>query len=431
MNFDYIKNLKTPIAIVGFGKSGQSAYNLLCAMGFSEDQLISYDEKITTAKVHDVSTLLSRSPRTFVVSPGVPLSSRWIVEARNNGAHITSEINLAASLLSSEKVVGVTGSVGKSTVTSLLGAAVHYFEPHAFVGGNLGIPFCDYALRKVTGAAPTANWVVLELSSYQLENSALLKLEHSIITFLSSNHLERYPSKHDYYMTKMKITEMTRGYCVMNKTSEDCRAYAAHSKCKTVLVNAETFTNPGLLHEIFLIGAHNKDNFSLAAELAMLSAWPEECLLEMAKYKGLSHRLEFVASLDGVTYVNDSKATAMDSVLVAARGCIEGIKSPNKLFLLLGGKDKNLPWEELSVLGASEVVTPVFFGACGEMARNKSQLQGEYFEKLGSAINFCQKRAQSGDVVLLSPGGTSLDEFKNFEERGDFFKTLVLSQIDA
>jgi UDP-N-acetylmuramoylalanine--D-glutamate ligase len=431
MNFDYVKNLKTPIAIIGFGKSGQSAFNLLRAIGFSETQLISYDEKISTAKVHDVPTLLSLQPQTLVVSPGVPLNSAWIVDAKNKDLHITSEINLAASLLSSEKVVGVTGSVGKSTVVSLLGAAVQSFDAHAFVGGNLGIPFCDYALKKISDTQPPAKWIVLELSSYQLENCELLKLEHSIISFLSPNHLERYPSLSDYYMTKMKITAMTRGFCIMNKTSEDCRAYAARSKCKTVLVNADTFTNQGLLHEIFLIGAHNKDNFTLAAELALLSAWPEECLLEMAKYKGLSHRLEFVASLDGVTYINDSKATAMDSVLVAARGCIEGIKAPNKLFLLLGGKDKNLPWHELSVLSASDVINPVFFGACGELARNKSQLTGEYFEKLGSAINFCQKRAHSGDVVLLSPGGTSLDEFKNFEERGDFFKTLILSQIDA
>jgi UDP-N-acetylmuramoylalanine--D-glutamate ligase len=129
-----------------------------------------------------------------------------------------------------------------------------------------------------------------------------------------------------------------------------------------------------------------------------------------------------------VTYINDSKATAMDSVLVATKGCLEGLSEDNKLFLLVGGKDKNLPWEQLSVLSTNEIVTPVFFGQCGELAKSKSELSGEYFEHLGSAVHYCLRRARSGDVVLLSPGGTSLDEFKNFEERGDFFKTLVLSE---
>jgi UDP-N-acetylmuramoylalanine--D-glutamate ligase len=151
----------------------------------------------------------------------------------------------------------------------------------------------------------------------------------------------------------------------------------------------------------------------------------------MTQYKGLAHRLEHVATLNGVTYINDSKATAMDSVLVASKGCLEGISGESKLLLLLGGKDKNLPWEQLSVLSSNEAVTPVFFGQCGQLAKAKSELTGEYFEHLGSAVHYAMKRAKSGDVVLLSPGGTSLDEFKNFEERGDFFKTLVLSEKET
>ena len=121
----------------------------------------------------------------------------------------------------------------------------------------------------------------------------------------------------------------------------------------------------------------------------------------------------------------------MDSVLAAVKGCLENIRPPSLLFLLLGGKDKNLPWEDLADLAAKENIVPVFFGACGSLAKEKSGLIGEYFEKLGSAINYCQKRARPMDSVLLSPGGTSLDEFKNFEERGDFFKTLVLSNVEA
>lgn len=429
MNTSYLKNLKPPIAVVGLGKSGLSALKLLLAAGFSTDQIVTFDDKNPSAHFQQPEKLRERSPQTLVVSPGFSLKTPWIQQMIQEGVFLTSDVGLAASLLSTEKVIGVTGSVGKSTVTSLLGAGMKSFDPNSFAGGNLGTPFCDYALRLLQGE-PRAEWIALELSSYQLENCGPLKLDYSIITFLSANHLERYDSLNDYYMTKMKITEITRTLCVINKTSADAVHYASKSQCPHKLTNAENFSRQDLLPRLFLIGSHNKDNFALAAEVAISARWPEASLTEMTQYRGLPHRLEFVANLNQVTYVNDSKATAMDSVLVATKGCLENITGNQRLYIMLGGRDKNLPWEDLGGLAQLTQITPVFFGACGELAREKSGLQGEYFAKLGSAINFCQKRAQAGDVVLLSPGGTSLDEFKNFEERGDFFKTLVLSEID-
>lgn len=430
MNTAYIKNLKTPIAVIGLGKSGLSALKLLNAAGFSDRELITFDEKNSEAVCRTPDELLLLAPKTLVVSPGVPLQSVWIQKLLASGAELTSEINLAASLIDGEQIIGVTGSVGKSTVTSLLGAGAASFDTHSFTGGNIGTPFCDYALRVLSGG-PRAKWVILELSSYQLENCKQLKLNFSAITFLSANHLERYASLHDYYRTKMHITSITQRLCVINGSSTDAVKQALTSACEYILVNASAFSRPDLLPHVYLLGSHNKDNFALAAEIAIRAGWPESCLFEMAHYRGLPHRLEFVATLNGVTFINDSKATAMDSVLVATRGCLENIPAANKLFLLLGGKDKNLPWQDLSLLTQQNNITSVFFGACGELAREKSGLSGEYFEKLGSAINYCQKRALPGDVVLLSPGGTSLDEFRNFEERGDFFKTLVLSSVEA
>ncbi|MGZ3692596.1 MAG: UDP-N-acetylmuramoyl-L-alanine--D-glutamate ligase, partial [Pseudobdellovibrio sp.] len=397
MNTSYLKNLAAPIAIIGLGKSGSSALNLLLAAGRTKEEIILFDEKSTSAEIKSPEKLAEKTPKTLVVSPGVPLKSPWIKSLVDSGAHLTSEITLAASLMTSEKLIGITGSVGKSTVTSVLGAGALAFDPHAFVGGNLGTPFCDYALKRLNGE-PTAQWVILELSSYQLENCNFLKLENSIITYLSSNHLERYKDLSEYYHFKLKITEITKNICLFNKTSPDCVAHAPHAKSQFRLINAENFSHKSLLPELFLIGSHNKDNFALAAEMATICEWPETSFHEMTRYRGLSHRLEFVTTQNGVTYINDSKATAIDSVLVATKGCLEGLSSPNKLFLLLGGKDKNLPWEDLSVLNSNEIVNPVFFGACGELAREKSQLSGEYFEKLGSAINYCQRRAQPGDV---------------------------------
>ena len=424
MDESYVRNLETPIAIIGLGKSGRSALSLLTQFGFDHSKIITFDEKNSDAMYSQPSRLAELQIKTLVVSPGVSLKSAWLQSMLQKGAHLTSEITIAASLLTSERVIGVTGSVGKSTVVSLLGAGLKTFDEFCFVGGNLGVPFCDYSKNTLDGKL-RATWIVLELSSYQLENCKQLKLENSIITFLSANHLERYENLEEYYATKLKITSITTGVCLFNSSSADCVALSSKSHCGSQLVNSSTFSRQKLLADISLIGNHNKDNFSLAAEMAIICKWPESVFAQMSAYTGLAHRLEFVASVNGVTFINDSKATAMDSVLVASRGCLEGVTASNKVFLLLGGKDKNLPWEDLAVLSSNESIEPVFFGACGALAKKKSELSGEIFEKLGAAITFCQKRARAGDVVLLSPGGTSLDEFNNFEERGDFFKAFV------
>lgn len=430
MDTSYIKNLKTPIAIIGLGKSGRAALSLLDELGFTQKDVLTFDEKSDAAQLRSPDDLVAKSPQTLVVSPGVPLKTEWIQKLISSGAHLTSELTLAASLLTTEKIIGVTGSVGKSTVVSLLGAGAKSFDSNAFVGGNLGTPLCEYALSIVRGN-PKANWVILELSSYQLENCEQLSLDNSIITFLSPNHLERYDDLDSYYQMKLKITSITKGFCLFGSTSKDSIKYSNEAKSKFKLINAQNFSHQELLPKLYLLGSHNKDNFALAAEMARICSWPESSFVEMTLYRGLPHRLEFVAELSGITYINDSKATAMDSVLIAVNSCLENTKPENKVYVLLGGRDKNLPWQELKIFNDDERIISVFFGECGALAKEKATLSGEVFAKLGSAINYCQRRARAGDHVLLSPGGTSLDEFKNFEERGDFFKTLILSGVEA
>lgn len=424
LNTTWIKNLKTPIAVIGLGKSGLAALRLLKGVGFTNSDLITYDDKDASAQINDSQRLLASRPKTIVVSPGVSLRTPWIQKLIADGAQLTSEISLAASFLTNEKVIGITGSVGKSTVTSLLGVGAKHIDANAFVGGNLGIPFCEYAIDLLNGKSKAA-WIILELSSYQLENCRGLPLDFSAITFLSPNHLERYDNLEQYYQTKLIITELTKNTCVLNKTSDDAIKSARLAKCNTDAIHAKTFANKELLNQVALIGSHNKDNFSVAARVAELSGWHESTLLLMANYRGLPHRLEFVGQLNGVNYVNDSKATAMDSVAVATQGCLEALALDKRLFLLLGGKDKNLPWEQLSILSTFGRIRCVFFGACGKLAQEKSELAGPYFEKLEPALIYCEQESAGGDTVLLSPGGTSLDEFKNFEARGNFFKDFV------
>ncbi len=413
------KNIKTPIVIIGLGKSGLSAQRLLLTAGFDSSQVQTFDEKLS-CDLKSWSDIKNLKPGTLVVSPGVPLKNENIQSLVRLGWVQTSEINLAATLLTDEIVIGITGSVGKSTVTSFLGAGARADDPYAFVGGNLGIPFCDYAIS-ILEKTPKARFVVLELSSYQLENCENLKLKYSAITYLSANHLERYQSMNEYYMTKCHIGKLTTDCCVINSASPDLIQYQKNIFCQTVPTTI-------LDQDIKLIGQHNLQNYCVALEIAKKCKLSASAFAAMKNFTGLPHRLENLGEIGGVLYINDSKATAMDSVLVAVMAALEKIQQSGKLYLLLGGKDKNLPWEHLNVLGTKKNIEILFFGECADVAKNKSKLIGSQFKHMAEAVNYSKQKSRPGDVVLLSPGGTSLDEFKNFEDRGNNFKKLILDQ---
>ncbi|WP_413576451.1 UDP-N-acetylmuramoyl-L-alanine--D-glutamate ligase [Bdellovibrio sp. HCB290] len=425
----YIKNLKVPIAIVGMGKSGDAAKRLLIACGVSSENILTFDGKLDSANYSDASKLMSEGkPQTLVVSPGVPLAAPWIKDAQSKGIAITSEISLACSCLSTEKLIGVTGSVGKSTTVSLIQAGLEAFSKTGFVGGNLGIPFASYAADVVEKKRPVADWVVLELSSYQLENCAGLQLDHSAITYFTSNHLERYDSIEHYYQTKWNILGITRKTMLLNSEGGDLIEY---SKGKTptpqlkIISKNDSDLQSYQLQKAQLIGQHNQDNLALATALCREAGWPNSAIEGMKNFKGLSHRLENLGSIKGVRFINDSKATAMDSVVIAATAASDTLVSGGTLFQLLGGRDKNLPWEQLSTLSKLPRAEFVFFGECRQVAQTKSGLAGNSFARLDEAIEYVLSKVKSGDTVLLSPGGTSWDEFKSFEDRGDFFKRKV------
>lgn len=426
---NFIKNLPTPIAIVGMGKSGEAAYKLLTAAGVPPHHVTTFDDKLSSARYTSPESLMTEfAPKTLVVSPGVPLSSPWLQKAKSQNVHITSELSLACAFLENEKLIGVTGSVGKSTTVSILGAGLEAFSPSAFVGGNLGVPLAEYALSILSGSRSRADWIILELSSYQLENCTGLELDYAAITYFTANHLERYASLNEYYETKWRILSLTKEKLLINAEGGDllefCRRKRSEDKVLTISKNSEHL-KPFHLSKALLIGSHNQDNLALAAALALEAGWPFSSIEQMKSFKGLAHRLENVATIKGVRFINDSKATAMDSVLIAARAASESRMPHGHLYILLGGRDKNLPWELLHQLHDLPDSICVFFGECREIAQKKSRLKGASFSTLGEAFDFVSHRAKSSDTVLLSPGGTSLDEFKNFEERGDFFKRKV------
>lgn len=414
--------IQFPAVIVGLGKSGLAAKRLIEAQ-HPGGELKTFDHKDPSADFNTPDQVLQFHPKTLVVSPGVPLALDWIQKLIKSNVLITSELELAFASLKTEQVIAVTGSMGKSTTTSLLGAAVHALSRHNFVGGNLGFPLADYAYGVLKNNQPRANWIVLELSSYQLENFKNLQTAASLITALSPNHLERYSSLDHYYQTKWTLVKKTNGPVFLNADNAEIKRWCCPRLENNIrLVESKFYSK----HSTKMVGLHNRENLSLALAVAEHFHWPANAVQAIESYCGLPHRLELVSDKNGLRYINDSKATTIESVLAAAHSCLGDLKSNQKLHLLLGGKDKNLPWEDLGALKIYPQIEFYFFGECAELAQKKSRLPGTLYSRLGPAIQSAQLKMTSGDTLLLSPGGSSLDEFKNFEERGDYFKQQCL-----
>lgn len=421
--------VKRPIAVVGVGLSGEAAKRLLTRNGVKKSDLATFDDKPGAADFHDPAEMMRKfKPATLVVSPGYPLSKEWIQDFREHGGVVTSELALALHFLTTEKIIGVTGSVGKSTTVSVLEAGMRHFSPDSFLGGNIGTPLADYVVELQEGKRKKAPWIVLELSSYQMENCGELHCELSAITSLTPNHMDRYDSLQHYYDTKWELVKRTAKAVVLNRHGGDLEKYAKGKKESAEILwtdQNDDELDSFHLDQAKLLGSHNQDNLAVAAKLAREAGWPAEAVQAMKDFPGLSHRMENLGEVKGVRYVNDSKATTIESVKTAAIGLWEQMDRKLNLILLLGGKDKGLPWEELKDLKKIQKLKPIFFGAVAERAKEGSGFEGPTFPKLGDAIKHARLIAQKGDTVLLSPGGTSWDEFKNFEERGKYFTDQV------
>jgi len=428
-------NLKLPIAIIGLGLSGDSALRLLLAAGVDRSQILTFDQK-SPADFQDAQKLMSLGkPRTLCVSPGVPLALPWIQEALHQGARLTSELEMAFSFLTGEKVVAITGALGKSTTTSILGAGVWGMDPNAFVGGNLGFPLADYAAGLISGNRNKALYILLELSSYQLENFRNLSCEAAVLTHLSPNHLERYRSLSHYFDTKLELFKFAKQVGILNRSGGEIENLSGHIQAinpslEWILTDRQDAGFKSRLQQKpKLVGSHNLDNLALAFAVAEHFNWPQESFNAMLRFPGLSHRLENCGTVQDILFLNDSKATSINSVLQAV-GSVSSENPDRLIHLLIGGRDKNLPWEDLRAANNSNLRF-YFFGEVGEKAKEKSQLDGALYPKLADCLSRLKAKLAPGDIVLLSPGGTSWDEFKNFEERGQFFKNWILSEFQS
>jgi UDP-N-acetylmuramoylalanine--D-glutamate ligase len=434
-----MSELKTPVLIYGLGKSGKAAIRLLKNTGVRPNELFLVDEQSTVAESDGIPISKKLDPKinfgTIVVSPGVSLAKPEIREVLKQGARLESEISLAVRHLGGEKTVGVTGSMGKSTTSALIHRGINAAGQDAFLGGNFGIPLADYVCDVLEKKRARAKYLVLELSSYQLENAGDLKLEVSAVVSLAANHLERYESQAHYYDAKLEIIRRTRKSVIFGSRSPDLadifedsdRIKKFFGKDRPAILKCDSPQNEKRLAAIpgspKLPGEHNYDNLLIAAQV-LVELGLEKGLSALFTFEGLAHRLENLGTLKGIEAFNDSKATSITSVHRAIETLREA-RPGKKIHCLVGGRDKKLPWKTLGEFPGRESVIFYFFGECAGLAHRDSGLEGREFSKLGPALEDCVSHARSGEIILLSPGGTSLDEFGNFEKRGDYFRIRI------
>ncbi|MES3037396.1 MAG: Mur ligase family protein [Bdellovibrionota bacterium] len=266
------KLLGPKVALIGMGKSGIAARDLL-NFALPEVKLFTFDDKSPDADSSDPKAVENFNPSSLIVSPGFPLSTPWLKGLLIKGVPCLNEVDLASFFLKDERVIGITGSLGKSTTAALIYEAAKELDEDAFIGANFGTPLSEYALHVQKHQRPRALWIIAELSSYHLETLRILNLDLGIVTYLAANHLERYENIQQYYDTKLKIFARTTGKVLLNMHSEDL-AKAEIKFPNAVTVHLDSHENLAMAGKnAKLLGQHNQQNILLALKTVEVLHW--------------------------------------------------------------------------------------------------------------------------------------------------------------
>ena len=376
------------VLVYGLARSGRSAAERLRARG---DEVVLVDRSLDNES--DVDLLAG--VELVVKSPGVPREAPLVAAARERGVPVWSEVELGSRLLPDAKLIGVTGTNGKTTTVELLGAIFRAAGRDVAVAGNVGVPLTSIG---------SADWVVCELSSFQLEDVHELACDVAVLLNLEPDHLDRHGTFEDYRAAKLRIFERARAWIVPRGLGLDGIEFGP--------------TDP-LPAEPLIRGAHNRENAAAATAAARAAGIGDGPIAEALRtFPGVPHRLELVAERDGIRYVNDSKAT---NVAAALRALAAYADEP--VHLIFGGSPKGEDFAPLAAAIGPNVKSVHLIGAEG--ARIGELVGGDVDETLARAVTHARELAEPGDVVLLSPACASFDQFENFEARGDAFRRLV------
>jgi UDP-N-acetylmuramoylalanine--D-glutamate ligase len=347
----------------------------------------------------------------LVKSPGVPSEAPLVQAARKRRLPVWSEVELASRLFSNP-FLGVTGTNGKTTTTELLGAIFRAAGRKVEVAGNVGRAICD-----LDGQLDPDSWIVCELSSFQLEDIERLRLRVAALLNVEPDHLDRHGSLEAYRDAKLRIFE--------NQLEDDVAVLPRGFGEVPGRGRRVEFDAAGPLPvEPLIPGEHNRENAAAATQAARAAGIPDEAIAEaLSTFPGVPHRLEPVAEIGGVRYVNDSKATNT----AAARRAIASYSGP--LHIILGGRGKGESFDELAEQLRGRLVRAYLIGETAEelaAALERAGVAYERSETLEQAVAAAAGRAKPGEIVLLAPACASFDQFENFEQRGEAFRSYVI-----
>lgn len=441
--------------VYGAGISGIAAAGLLVRQGFSvvladgNENQTQEDIRAKSKELKQVRIVLGNLPEEVikdcdiaVLSPGVPTDIEVVEKMRGAGLEIWGEIELA-SVFERGNVLAVTGTNGKTTTTSLLGAIMEHVFPKVKVVGNIGIPYTG-----VVEDTDEYSVTVAEISSFQLETVHTFRPRISAILNITPDHLNRHHTMENYQQAKMRIA-MNQGReetCVLNYEDPVLRAFAGQTEVQVVFFSSVQRLEEGMYlkgdeivwawdgvetvvcstTELQLIGRHNYENVMAAAAMAICYGVPMEKIREvLVRFTAVAHRIEYVVTKRGVRFYNDSKGTNPDAAIQAIRA----MKWPT--LLIGGGYDKDSEYEEWIEAFEGKVKKFVLLGATREKIRDTAIRLGYPSEdiiladSLKEAVDICYENAVSGDAVLLSPACASWGMFENYEQRGDMFKEMA------
>lgn len=446
------------VVVLGFGKSGKAAVRLLLKLGaevivseskdldsFSSESLNSFKSQgvYFEGGGHKKETLLSAD--LVVTSPGVP---REIYrDCLKKDIPVLSELELAWQFLENkENTIAITGTNGKTTTTAIISELLKLSGYRVFTGGNYGIPLSELVITRAS-----VDKIVLEVSSFQLENVYTFSPKVGILLNITPDHLERYNSFEEYAYYKYRLFEFQNRTCYAilpveapffenfknfvkgtflffdEKKNEKASAYL-----KPSVISSEDGFILNLEKEEFysflgfkLLGIHNKINFMVASLGARLLGATQESIKNLVtEFRGFPHRLEYIGEFGGVYFVNDSKATNVDATLQALKSL------PGSIILILGGKHKGASYSPLIPYIKEKVKILILMGESRFiMAEELNETTETYLsETLSDATLLAIKCAKPGDIVLLSPACSSFDQFNDYTERGELFRKIVLTQ---
>ncbi len=443
------------ILVAGLGLSGQAALRFLSQQGdrvFAFDTRVSFDVSRLQQDFPEVSFAVGRLPNEWadqiamlVLSPGIDPNELWIQALVGKGIALVGEVELFCRAIGADKkVIAITGSNGKSTVTTLVGELLEAQGYAVAVGGNLGTPAVDLLLQQ-----PDADVFVLELSSFQLETTHSLNASSAVVLNISPDHLDRYGEMAAYIAAKAPIYTMTQ-LAVVNRDD-----VLAHSLCpfhvpklsfglyepsqsgEAGIVTQEGQDWLAVWHigqdepecwlatsDLLLMGRHNWSNCLAALTLCQPLGLERSVAVRVLKaFTGLSHRAQLVKTVSGVRWVNDSKGTNVGSTLSA----IASLGADAPVILLAGGQGKGQDFSDLASPLSHYARALIVFGEDGEQiaAACQDACTIHKVDTMAQAVALAQSFAQAGDVVLLSPACASFDQFRNYGHRGDVFIALV------